>query len=165
MSIKLFSAAVLASIFLAGPALAQSAPPAQPRQPATAARDAGQTIKPDQWRSSKLAGLNVYNANNEKIGDIKEIIVGASGRVDFVVVGVGGFLGIGEHNVALAWNQVKFTEEPMKTSSSTDGVKTTGTGTRTGAAVPRDYPDHAVVSMNKDQLKAMPAFKFAGESK
>src|SRR5262245_29781021 len=103
MSIKPLAAALLASTLIAGPASAQSDPADQPRQqPAAAAPSSAPTAqKAGQWRGSKLVGLNVYNANNEKIGDIKEIIV-SGGRVDFVVVGVGGFLGIGEHNVALA---------------------------------------------------------------
>ena len=56
-------------------------------------------MKAGQWRATKLTGVNVYNPSNEKIGDISELIVGRDGRVAAVVVGVGGFLGIGEHNV------------------------------------------------------------------
>ena len=56
-------------------------------------------MKPGQWRATKLDGLNVYDPGNNKIGDISELIIGRDGRVAAVVVGVGGFLGIGEHNV------------------------------------------------------------------
>jgi PRC-barrel domain len=48
-----------------------------------------------QWRGSKLIGLNVYNDDNEKIGGITELIVDKSGKLDAVVVGAGGFLGLG----------------------------------------------------------------------
>jgi sporulation protein YlmC with PRC-barrel domain len=43
--------------------------------------------------ASKLIGLNVYNDQNEKLGDISELLVDKSGKVDGVVIGVGGFLG------------------------------------------------------------------------
>jgi PRC-barrel domain len=51
----------------------------------------------DMWRSSKLVGLNVYNDQNEKLGDISEILLDKSGKVDGVIIGVGGFLGMGQH--------------------------------------------------------------------
>ena len=172
MSIKLVTSALLASALLAGPALAQSDPPTQPRQPTAASPATAPTMqKAGQWRGSKLVGLNVYNAANEKIGDIKDIIVDQSGKADIVVIGVGGFLGMGEHNVGLAWNQVKFMNEAPRTAARTDGVATTTTGTgtgttaRTNASAVRDYPDHAVVNMTKDQLKGMPAFKYASDNK
>jgi sporulation protein YlmC with PRC-barrel domain len=56
-----------------------------------------------QWRASKLIGLNVYNNDNEKIGGITELIVDKSGKLDAVVVGAGGFLGLGEHDVAIPY--------------------------------------------------------------
>jgi sporulation protein YlmC with PRC-barrel domain len=184
MSIKLFSAALLASTLLAGPAVAQSSPPAQQQPQATtpatpsapAAQASTPSMKSGQWRGSKLTGLDVYNNNNEKIGDIKEIIMDSGGKAEIVVIGVGGFLGMGEHNVGLAWNQVKFMNEAPRTAARDGGTArtTTTTGTGTGAATgttartntgQRDYPDHAVVNMTKDQLKAMPAFKYASDSR
>jgi sporulation protein YlmC with PRC-barrel domain len=59
-----------------------------------------------QWRGTKLIGLNVYNNDNEKIGGITEIIVDESGKLDAVVVGAGGFLGLGEHDVAVPYDQI-----------------------------------------------------------
>jgi sporulation protein YlmC with PRC-barrel domain len=47
------------------------------------------------WRASKLMGLDVYNAANEKLGDINELILDKNGKVNAVVIGVGGFLGRG----------------------------------------------------------------------
>jgi hypothetical protein len=82
------------------------------------------------------------------------------------VIGVGGFLGMGEHDVGLAWDQVKFVAERAKTASSTTTTTTTGSGTTaTTTTAVRDYPDHAMVSMTKDQLKALPAFKYASDAK
>jgi sporulation protein YlmC with PRC-barrel domain len=110
MPMKYVAAALLASSLLSAPALAQSA-----QQPAGSNATTAQKIKMQQlgtWRTSKLIGLNVYNSNNEKIGNINELINEASGKLDIVVIGVGGFLGIGESNVGLPWNQVKFVMEP-----------------------------------------------------
>lgn len=61
-----------------------------------------------EWRSSKLVGLNVYNANNEKIGDINDLIVGTDGNISSAVIGVGGFLGMGEKLVAVPFSELKF---------------------------------------------------------
>jgi ribosomal 30S subunit maturation factor RimM len=57
-----------------------------------------------QWRASKLIGLNVYNNDDDKIGGITELIVDQSGKLDAVVVGAGGFLGLGEHDVAIPYS-------------------------------------------------------------
>ena len=80
-------------------------------------------IQPGQWRASQIEGLDVYNQNNEKIGDISEMLVDQSGKIQAVVIGVGGFLGIGERNVAIPFDQVKFVNEPRTTAATT----TTGT--------------------------------------
>ena len=64
------------------------------------------------WRSSKLIGLNVYNDKNEKLGDISEVLVDRSGKVDGVVIGVGGFLGMGQHDIKVDMSKLKFVDEP-----------------------------------------------------
>ena len=181
---KTFAAALMASTLLAAPALAQSNPPAQspppadrPAAPATtmqqpAAGSAATVQTTDQWRAYKLIGLNVYNNNNEKVGDIKELITGKDGKIDLVVIGVGGFLGMGEHNVAMKWDQIKFVDQPVQsstTTSSNTGTRPNTTGsstttTTTTSSTTRDYPDHATLNMTKDQLKALPAFKYASDT-
>ena len=60
-----------------------------------------------QWRASKMIGLNIYNDDNEKIGDITELIVDRSGKLEAIVVGAGGFLGLGERDVAVPYDQIK----------------------------------------------------------
>ena len=120
------------------------------------------------WRSSKLIGLNVYNDQNEKLGDISEILFDKSGKVEGIVIGVGGFLGMGQHDIKVDMAKLKFVDEPVRTSATT-------TTTTTGAANPNRpaatttttttrskwYPDHAILSgVTKDQLKSMPQFKF-----
>jgi len=55
-----------------------------------------------------LIGSNVYNGENEVIGDINDLIINTSGSVDGVVIGVGGFLGIGEKDVAVEMSTIAF---------------------------------------------------------
>jgi sporulation protein YlmC with PRC-barrel domain len=124
------------------------------------------------WRSSKLIGLNVYNDQNEKLGDISEILLDKTGKADFVVIGVGGFLGIGQHDIMVEMSKLKFVDEPARTTSttpSTTGSATTGTTNRppatttTTATTTKNkwYPDHAVLSgATKDSLKNMAEFKY-----
>ena len=169
MKSKYLAAALLGTALLTGAAYAEDA---------TTDRSNINTAvhKEGQWRSSKLIGVNVYNDNNEKIGDIQELIVDKSGKVDNVVLGVGGFLGMGEHYVAVPMEKLKWVNEPVRTSSTTTAPKdksaasTNNAGTTTGeanranraerAADEKWYPDHAVFDATKDQLKAMPQFKY-----
>jgi len=65
----------------------------------------------NEWRTSKMKGLSVYNNNNEKLGNIDDILVDQSGQIKAVIIGVGGFLGIGEHNVAVGFDQLKFVHD------------------------------------------------------
>src|SRR5215212_4769097 len=170
---------------MTAPALSQTNPPAASTAPATTGNWMTQE-QPGQWRASKLEGLDVYNQNDEKIGDIAEMIVDSSGKIQAVIIGVGGFLGIGERSVALPFDQIKFVNEPRATATATtanpnapatpaapgttastpnpNAPATTGTTTtRPMDTGNRSAPDHAVLTMNmtKDQLKAAPEFKYA----
>ena len=176
---KLLISGLLASVMIV-PALAQSNPPAATPTPPAATAPAATpsatttTTTPASqagtWRASKLMGLDVYNDQNEKLGDINEVLLDKSGKVEGVVIGVGGFLGMGEHDIKVEMSKLKFVNEPVK-SSSTTTTSTTGTSpsanrpatttTTTASNDKKWYPDHAVMSgANKDQLKAMPAFKY-----
>ena len=126
----------------------------------------------DMWRSSKLIGLNVYNDQNEKLGDISEILLDKSGKVDGVVIGVGGFLGMGQHDIKVGMSKLKFVHEPVRTSSTTTSTTgsaaigtanrpATATATTTTTTKSKWYPDHAVLSgATKDSLKNMAAFTY-----
>src|SRR5512143_1047143 len=153
MKSKYLAAALLGTALLTGAAFAETA---------TTDRSNVNTAvhKEGQWRSSKLIGVNVYNDNNEKIGDIEELIIDKSGKVDNVVLGVGGFLGMGEHYVAVPMEKLKWVDEPVRTSSTAADKSTVGSSSRPArAADEKWYPDHAVFNATKDQLKAMPQFK------
>lgn len=175
MIAKYLATALLGTALLVGPAMAQtSTTTTKKADNATASTMSHQ----GQWRSSKLIGLNVYNEANEKLGDIEELIVNKSGNIEHVVIGVGGFLGMGEHNVAVSFDKLKWVNEPMKATTatntpSTTTAKTDSTRTTTGTATTTTtttrpvrsadekwYPDHAILNATKDQLKAMTQFKY-----
>jgi sporulation protein YlmC with PRC-barrel domain len=173
--------------FLVGTALMSGVASAQ-TAPATKAdsANAATTHKAGEWRASKLAGVDVYNEENEKIGDIHDIILDKSGKVANVILGVGGFLGMGEHYVAVPFDKLKWVNEPVRTTTSStapdpankaatnvdstartasDGTPRTTTGAATTTTTTRTssdswYPDHVVYNATKDQLKAMPQFKY-----
>ena len=137
------------------------------------------------WRASKLVGLKVYNDNNENVGSINDMLVDKSGNIKAVVIGVGGFLGMGEHLVAVAFDKVKFSDQPVAytgasnapasgttapvgtsppSSTTTTGSTATTPSASTSTASSKSsqwYPDHAVFNATKDELKAMPEFKYS----
>lgn len=175
MITKYMATALLGTALLGGAALAQTAtPPAASPDTATSASTTSQTLK-GSWRGSKLMGLAVYNDANEKLGDISEVIVDKSGKISAVIIGIGGFLGVGQHDIAVSFDKLKWVNEPIRAAStdrtpaapgmSPSATTTTGaagSGT-SSAATTRDnwYPDHAVMSGTKEQLKALPAFKYS----
>ena len=215
--------ALMGAALISLPAAAQTTRPAD-QAPKAAQQNAAASgplyeLKAGQWRATKLTGLSVYNTNNEKVGDINEMIAGRDGKITAVVIGVGGFLGMGEHLVAVPFEQVKWIDEPVERTVSTTRAPTGTTGSGTSApatnvdrpaAAPttttvdrqgdtvttttdrpatadrpttttttvdrpatgmsdrsaardayRGYPDHAVVAMTKEQLKALPEVKYA----
>jgi sporulation protein YlmC with PRC-barrel domain len=185
MFIKTAVTGVAASALLASVAFAQT--PSATTDTTTSAPAASSTTTTTtttsevstkgNWRTSKLVGLNVYNDSNESIGSINDMLTDKSGDIKAVVIGVGGFLGIGEHLVAVPLDKVKFVDEPVVSAAAPAATgaggarpaSTTTTGAATTApatpAVKKNpwYPDHAVFNATKDQLKSMPEFKYATE--
>jgi sporulation protein YlmC with PRC-barrel domain len=179
---KYMTAGIVGSALLATAAFAQS--PSTSTAPAAApatASDSANTSFNGNWRTSKVVGLNVYNEANESLGSINDLLTDKEGNIKAVVIGVGGFLGVGERLIAVPYDKIKFSNEPVKmntaSSSSTGAGGSTSSGMTTGAATsggaaggaaatpPKPnpwYPDHAVLSgASKDQLKAMPEFKYS----
>ena len=137
------------------------------------------------WRASKLMGVDIYGPNNEKVGDVTEVLVDKSGKITAVTVGVGGFLGIGAKDVAVKFEEVTWSMQPM--ASTAAGTSATTNTAATGTAAPRAtgtaatgtaatgtnaaatdadrmnqmYPDHGKINMTKDQLKAAPAVTYS----
>jgi sporulation protein YlmC with PRC-barrel domain len=88
--------------------------------------------------SSKVVGLDIYNNDNKDIGQIKDIALNPNGRSQAYVVSVGGFLGMGEHYVAVNSSAVKITYNEQ------------------------DKKWHASMNASADQLKSAPEFKYSG---
>src|SRR5215203_4869540 len=174
MLTKTAVAGLAASALLASVAFAQS-PSATTDRATTAAPAAASDTSSfkGNWRSSKLVGLNVYNDSNESLGSINDLLTDKSGNVKAVVIGVGGFLGVGEHLVAIPFDKIKFVSEPVAYTGASAAPNRPASTTTTGAATERAqpatvatkpnpwYPDHAVFNATKDELKAMPEFKYS----
>lgn len=60
------------------------------------------TQSPDQWLASKFKGTDVVGTDDKKIGDVSDILFDKDGKIEAFVVSVGGFLGVGSKDVALA---------------------------------------------------------------
>ena len=135
--IKRTLAATAVTALLMTPAVAQTQTP-QTQAPATGAFTQNQSQT--QWLGSDLIGASVVNNANESIGEIEDILVDQNGTIQAAVIAVGGFLGVGEKDVALSFKELKITRD------QDDG----------------DI-DKVTVNYNKDQLKAAPAFKTADD--
>jgi sporulation protein YlmC with PRC-barrel domain len=168
MLVKYITAALAGTALLATVASAQT--PTATTDRANMAPAASESSFHGEWRASKIVGLSVYNDKNESVGSINDLLTDRSGNIKAVVLGVGGFLGVGEHLVAVPFDKIKFVNEPVaytgtagephsRPSSSTTGSSSTST---TNSSKPNTwYPDHAVFNATKDELKAMPEFKYS----
>jgi len=174
MLAKYTIAGLAGTALLATVAFAQAPSPSPSTEtkmaPAAASDQASPSTFQGTWRASKVVGLSVYNDKNESLGSINDLLTDKNGKITAVVIGVGGFLGVGEHLVAIPFEKVKFTTEPIvytPTAGGAGGAGAARPGTTTGAAPASAgkpnpwYPDHAVFNATKEELKAMPEFKYA----
>jgi sporulation protein YlmC with PRC-barrel domain len=174
---KYVTAGLMGTALLATAAFAQTPTATTDRANMAPAAASDNSSFQGTWRASKLVGLNVYNDKNESVGSINDLLTDKSGNIKAVVIGVGGFLGVGEHLVAVPLDKVKFVNEPVtyagagastgataKQPTNTGPSSTTGAATTAPAAASKPnpwYPDHAVFNATKDELKAMPEFKYS----
>jgi sporulation protein YlmC with PRC-barrel domain len=91
-----------------------------------------------EMRASKLIGTRVNNEAGERIGDINEIVLSKDGKVAAVVIGVGGFLGLGEREVAVKFESLRLTQDANNNTV-------------------------AAISATKDSLKSAPEWRWTGE--
>lgn len=118
--------AAIAALGFASPLLAEDAVNPAAQQPTAAAP----VVQPDvtqqatnaapqfigqqqdgQMLASNIIGKTVTGPNDENLGDVNDIILGADGQPDAVVIGVGGFLGLGEKNVAVPFDTITSTTD------------------------------------------------------
>ena len=88
-----------------------------------------------QWRAPKLIGVAVYGADDQKIGAIKDVLIGHDGATQVVVIGVGGFLGFGTKDVAVPFTAVQWRTEARSVPDPTQpppnpAVSTSGVGAK-----------------------------------
>lgn len=102
--------------------------PMTPSTDTAQAPDAGEAYLtaqgPDQISANTYIGQTVYNSADEDIGKISDLIIEEDGGIAAAVVGVGGFLGIGEKWVAVPFDTISITQVP-----DSDDVKLTTTET------------------------------------
>lgn len=89
---------------------------------------------PTDYTADQLKGVNVYDTAGAKVADIKDVQVGANNAVDGVIVDVGGFLGIGAHQVLIPMDKISIYKNP-------------------------ENEFRAFVTATKDELKALPEYK------
>jgi len=177
MLMKSIAAGLAGTALLATVAFAQNpTATADKAPPAASTATTTTTSASGEWRASKMAGLKIYNDANENIGSINDLLMDKSGAIKIAVIGVGGFLGMGEHLVAVPYEKLKFVNEAVAytgtstnpnakpaatttTGAATGTEKTTTTTTATSSS--KWYPDHAVFNASKDELKNMPEFKYS----
>lgn len=113
---NLLATTAVATLLVTG-AMAQDATQPAPAAPAETAPavDAPAAVQPASGHlATNLIGESVYNGTGEQaqnIGDVNDLVVGEDGMVSAVVVGVGGFLGIAEKNVAVDYKQMSWAEQ------------------------------------------------------
>jgi sporulation protein YlmC with PRC-barrel domain len=176
MFVKTLTAALAGTALLATVASAQTPTPTADRANTATADTMSASQLQGDWRASKVVGISVYNDNKEKLGSINDFLIDKSGNIKAVVLGVGGFLGMGEHLVAVSLDKVKFVNEPIvyAGTASTAAPNAGGgammnppappastTGSAGAAKANPWYPDHAVFNATKDELTAMPEFKYS----
>jgi sporulation protein YlmC with PRC-barrel domain len=116
-----------------------AAPEARSTEPSTTAAigpkdKASMTpLDPGKIRSQDLVGTTVYGANDANVGEIGDVVLSTDGKVDALIVNVGGFLGIGEKEVAIGMDKLSFMTDK-------NGTK------------------YLYTNFTKDQLEAQPAY-------
>jgi sporulation protein YlmC with PRC-barrel domain len=114
MSGKYLATALFGIALISAPALAQTG---------TGTSDAITNLSQEdasQWRASKLIGMNVYNNSNEKIGKISDMLVDRAGKIQGVLLGIGEFLGLRKHLIAVKFENLKWTTASGSVSPAPD---------------------------------------------
>jgi sporulation protein YlmC with PRC-barrel domain len=155
----LMMSAAVSTLMVSG-ALAQANSPAtSPAAPAAKAEvapvDSAKFIQAqgtDQWVFSKFKGTDVIGPDNAQVGDVNDVLFDKNGKIIGLIVGVGGFLGIGEKSVAI--DMSAFQPVPADTGSSSAG----GNSAVSSSNDPTNVK--LKVSWTKDQLKSAPDFQY-----
>jgi len=135
------------------------------------------------WLASSLIGRSVYNQQDENLGNINDVIVAEDGQVVGVLIGIGGFLGIGQKNVGVNFAALQFEEQREAAPADTGPAPAPMTGTEpppaagqapspmSGSdqqpAAAEEDAEHSnmiiVLNTTREQLEAAPAFVYLDE--
>jgi putative membrane protein len=121
---------------------------------------------PTDWTSEALVGRTVENGNGDNLGEINNVIINEKGNVVAAVIGVGGFLGIGEKNVAVPFDALEFrTVDPAEQrKADTRDEKSEERRDAAEARFDSEHDDmHIVLNTTKEDLEAAPEFAWLGE--
>jgi len=167
--------AAVAAIALSAPALAAD-PAAKPQSgqsssmsaplPGASGGAAASQQYADSTRLSDVVGMSVRGQNDENIGEINDLLIGQDGQVQAAVVDVGGFLGIGEHRVAIDWKQLQFGQEQDNQQGGQQGGQQAGNqqggqqgGQQTAQVADAEQADFVLLNTTKEQLSALPEYQ------
>lgn len=118
---RLLATTAIVTALAASPALAEAqqqtqttSPQAQQRAQQSAKTELQfvREQKPNEISAEWLTGSAVYNMQEERLGNVNDVILGRDGEISAVVIGVGGFLGIGEKDVAVEYESLEFRPAP-----------------------------------------------------
>jgi hypothetical protein len=134
-----------------------------------------------QWRAPKLVGVGVFGPDDKQIGKIKDVLIDHDGMAQVVVIGVGGFLGLGTKDVGVPFSAIHWQTEGRAMAAEPPPApvgQMTGTMSGQSGAQPpvrppvkrtdpaateanQGYPDKAVINMTLAQIQSAPNFKYA----
>lgn len=121
---------------------------------------------PKDWTAEALIGRPVENAQGDNLGEINNVIINEKGDVVAVVIGVGGFLGIGEKNVGVPFDALDFqTVDPAENvADKSKDEKAEQKLDSTAARFDSEHEDmHVVLNTTKEDLESAPAFAWLDE--
>jgi sporulation protein YlmC with PRC-barrel domain len=131
---KFLATTALATLVATG-AFAQATTTPAPADPAAPATEAPAVTPADGFLATNMIGETVYNGTGEEaqnIGDVNDLVFDKDGKIKSIVIGAGGFLGVGEKSVELPYDKAEWAE--------------------------KDGDRWIVVATTKEELDAMPAF-------
>ncbi len=126
ISALLSTAALFATLGFVAPALSET------MKPTVLLTEVDPVVLATGWRATDILGADVYNDAGDKIGKLEDMIITTSDTVPYVVVSVGGFLGMDAHHVVVAASALELIDKKLTLHGAT-----------------------------KDSLKALPNFTFA----
>lgn len=112
------------------------------------------------WRLADLQGKTVYSADGSNIGEINDVVLSQNGSVNAVIIGVGGFLGMAEKNVAVNVSSLQVVPGEMSGPTAATGAASDDSSTGPGSTAAGS--ERLVLNVTRAQLEAAPAYNGMG---